>query len=165
MGQQMLYRKAGEVAPPLEVVDPEHGDAKSLADLIGAGSTVIYWIKTGCPTCQLAIPFVDRIAAKVPAGRIVVVAQDDPDSVAAFRSEYGLQSVPIYCEPEPFDAANEWGLTHVPTWFLVDSDGTIQKSGMMFSQPDLQQTLVDLGGEGVLFRDGEKEELPETRPG
>lgn len=147
------------------VVDPKSGAPRRLADIVGEQSTLLYWIKSVCPTCRLAMPFVDRLAARVAPGRIAVVAQDEPADIEPFRTELGLESVPIWCEPEPYQSSDAYGLTHVPTWFLIAPSGDILESGSMFSQADLEHSLSVLGGEGPLFTPEETVELPDSRPG
>ncbi len=157
------------LAPALEVVDPEDGSTRDIGQLATSDRTLLYWIKADCPTCRMALPFVERLAQRVEAGRVAVIVQDGPDRIADLRQDVGLSdgpgALPMYCEPEPFESADAWGLTQVPTWFVVDATGHITRSGSMFSQPDLDWSLHELGGSGALFSSQERAELPEARPG
>ena len=162
---ETYIRKAGEKAPELELLDPDSGQALGLADVLSEAPTLLYWVKSACPTCQLAMPFVGRIASRTEAGRLICVTQDEVADVPAIRERYGLEDARILCEEAPFASADRYGITHVPSWFLVGPDGEIQESGMMFVQEDLQRSFANLGGEGELFADEEKASVPPMRPG
>jgi hypothetical protein len=116
------------------------------------------------------MPFVERLHARV-AGRddvrVMVVAQDPAADVAEFRTEFGCETVQILCEAPPYGGADEYGLTHVPTLFMVGRDGVITWSDTGFNRQELAGIAERWGvgdGEG-LFTAAEAKTVPAMRPG
>ena len=146
-------------------------DSLEAGDLLrgAGGDTLVVWIKASCPTCQLAMPFVERIhQAVATAGRhrVIVVCQDPPAEIAAFRVAFACPTVPVLSESEPYAAADQYGITNVPTMFLVGDDGRIKCSDVGFAKAGLEGLLTRLAGSGhSLFTDAEDEALPALRPG
>jgi hypothetical protein len=67
-----------------------------------------------------------------------------------------------------YPASNAYGLTSVPTIFLIDADGTVRVSSMGFVRDDLERLAADLADRGriaptPLFRTNES--VPANRPG
>ena len=52
-------------------------------------------------------------------------------------SEFGLK-FPVLIDDRGYPASNQYGLTNVPTVFLIAPDGKIQVSAVGFSKPDLE---------------------------
>jgi len=166
----MMYRRAGEVAPDFTFPDSGGQGQVRLGELVaGGGETLLVWMKTSCPTCRLTLPYIERLHARV-AGRddvrVVVVAQDPPADVAEFRAEHRCPTVPVLCESPPYPVADEFGLTHVPTLFLVGPDGVVRWSDTGFSRQGLEELAARLGaGDEGLFTDAEASSLPAMKPG
>lgn len=142
----------------------------TLDRIIAGRTTLIYWIKTECPVCQMAMPYLERMSSKLAEGgpsdgQLVVLTQNDPAELDRFRQNYGCRTVSILCEPEPYPSADSYGLTHVPTWFLVGPDSKILDSGMSFAPSELTACYREFGGTGRLFSDAEESEMPDRRPG
>ena len=117
----------GERAPEFELRD-DHGHTRSLRDLVKAGPVLVAFFKTTCPVCQLAFPFLDRIhrGQATPAVTIFGVSQDDAESTLEFTDEFGV-TFPILFDTADsgYPASNAYGISHVPSLFLVEPDGVI----------------------------------------
>src|SRR5437016_6608920 len=136
-----------------------------LEDLEGKQRTrerpaLLAFFKVSCPTCQFTMPFLQRLAnGSVP---IYAISQDDAESTREFHQEFGI-SLPTLLdkEEENYPASNAYGLSHVPSMFLVAADGKISQSFMGFDKRELQRLGERLGTQP--FEAGEY--VPEFKSG
>jgi peroxiredoxin len=127
------------------------------------GPLLLAFFKISCPTCQLTLPFLQRIAdggsANTP--RIVAVSQDDQSGTDQFRRRFGI-SMETVLDPAPaYRASKLYAISTVPSLFLVEGDGRISLASAGFSRQDFES----LGGRfGVeVFKPGE--DVPFFKPG
>lgn len=141
-------RRAGERAPAVNLWDGE-GRAKTLE-----GPYTLVFFKVSCPTCQLTLPFLTRVGAE--AG-LVVVSQDSPEATAHFAEKFGA-ALPYWYDraEEEYPASNAFGITSVPSCFVVDAAGRIEEAVEGFDKGFLEEL-------GVVF--GEAEKVPQFKPG
>jgi peroxiredoxin len=123
--QRML--DTGARAPDFKLLDLD-GRARSLRDLISAGPAVLAFFKTTCPVCQLAFPFLQRIHGG-QASRVVAiygVSQDDAETTREFNDEFGVTFPTLLDTADTnYPASNAYGISHVPSAFLVEPGGSI----------------------------------------
>jgi peroxiredoxin len=154
---------AGQRAPDFRLEDLNGGE-RVLSELLPAGSVVLAFFKVSCPTCQFTLPFLERIYRGLPAGgaRMFPVSQDDADATREFLQEFGI-TMPTLLDSSRFGypASNAYGLSHVPSMFLIEGDGTIAWSLVGFNRKEIEA----LGGKfGVNpFQPGER--VPEMKSG
>jgi len=161
----------GQPAPAFELAGM---DAKrySLEEGLAAGHVLAAFFKASCPTCQYTFPFLERLyqqlrAAGIERVRIWGISQDNAQHSQQFAREFGV-TFPILIDEEPYKVSQEYGLSYVPTLFLIAPDGHVQITGDGFSKADLlaihqclaQHFSVELP---LLFRPNEK--VPEYKPG
>jgi len=129
----------------------------SLQAALRNGPVLLAFFKISCPTCQLAFPYLDRLASGVP---VVAISQDDRIGTEQFRRRFHI-SMPAELDPSPYKASNLYGIRNVPSLFLVEPDGRISMAATGFSKAHLEQ----LGDrfEVPVFQAGE--EVPIFRPG
>ena len=63
------------------------------------------------------------------------VSQDDVDESLRFAQVKGLE-MPVMVDPEPYPVSQAYGLTNVPTLFLIDSDRLIVDQSVGFASVD-----------------------------
>jgi peroxiredoxin len=101
------------------------GAEVELRDLTANGPVLLVFYKITCPVCQMTLPFLERIHT---AGRLSIVAlsQNDADDTREFNRRYRI-SIPTLLDSEDagFPASNAYGISSVPTMFLVERDGTV----------------------------------------
>ena len=116
----------GDRAPAFRLPRLEGGEA-SLADLIAGGPVLLSFYKVTCPVCQLTLPFLERLHA-AGALPIYAISQNDPEDTREFNAEYKI-TLPTLLDAEEsgFEASNAYGISHVPTTFLVGVDGKISR--------------------------------------
>jgi peroxiredoxin len=145
------------------------GKEYSLDALLGRGPAVLAFFKISCPVCQFTLPFLQRISERF-AGKgvsVVGISQDDARSTKEFNEEYGVAFTTLLDGPG-YPASNAYGLTNVPTIFLVAPDGTVKVSCMGFDKGALERITHELAqhekaAAAPLFRPDEV--VPAYKPG
>jgi peroxiredoxin len=97
------------------------------------------------------------------------ISQDDAKATAGFAREYGATFPMVLDEKEKgYRASNAYGLTSVPTIFLIDADGKVRVSSTGFVKADLEKIAAELAerrkiAPAALFRPNES--VPANKPG
>ena len=124
--RQLPLPNPGSLAPGFRLATLEGGEI-TLADLIASGPVLLAFFKVTCPVCQMTMPFLDRLHRQ---GSLPVygVSQNEPEDTREFNQEFGV-SFPTLLDSEDagFPASNAYGLSSVPTMFLVEPDGTLSR--------------------------------------
>jgi peroxiredoxin len=157
---------AGQVAPLFELPGID-GKSYSLEEALQRGPLLVVFFKVSCPTCQYALPFLDRLHRQLPGAQVWGISQDDAVKSRLFADEFGV-TFPILIDEEPWEVSDAYRLTHVPTHLLIAPDGGVQSSGDGFVKKDLlalQALLADRFSTKLppLFAPSEK--VPEFKPG
>ena len=157
--KQKTMLSAGDRAPEFELENLS-GGRRTLSGIAGGKPVLLAFFKVSCPVCQFAFPFLQRLSNREIA--IYAISQDDPSSTREFHSEYGI-SLPTLLdkEEEGYPASNAYGLSHVPSIFLVEPDGRISQALMGFDKKGLETLGQRLGKEP--FQPGEN--VPEFKSG
>jgi peroxiredoxin len=118
----------------------------SLGEALKVGPVLAAFFKTSCPVCQFTFPFLERFYRhfKETKARIWAVSQDDRRDTQEFIDEYGL-TMPVLLEDvkHNYPTSNAYGLTHVPSIFLIGQNGEVLHSSVGFNKQDLIQ-IVEL---------------------
>jgi peroxiredoxin len=139
------------------------GVQRPLAMSWSEGPALIVVGHRDCATTRLALPFVDRLYERRPAGAsVVAVMQDDATAARALMADLGL-TMPVLLESDPYPLSAELGLRAAPTLMLVGADGLIAKAAEGFSRQDLEAFSRAVGIMGPLFSPDDT--APARRPG
>jgi peroxiredoxin len=151
---------AGDRAPEFTLRDAA-GASHKLADELANGPVLLALYKIGCPVCQLTLPYLNRLPT---AGKLQVIAisQDNETGTERFRSNYGV-TLPTLLDREEdgYAVSNAFGISQVPSLFLVEPDGAISMASEGFVKRDLEAIAERAGVE--IFRQGEK--VPDWKAG
>ena len=113
--------------------------------MISKGPALVAFFKVSCPVCQLTLPFLDRIHS---AGGLPVygVSQNDAGDTRDFNTRFGL-SFPTLLDSEKagFAVSNAFGISSVPTLFLIETDGSIGRVLEGWSKSEIER-LGELAG-------------------
>jgi peroxiredoxin len=155
--------ETGALAPEFRLRDLD-GQDRSLREILVAGPALFAFLKVSCPVCQFTFPFLERLYRQ--AGKAVVqffaVSQDDEESTQEFHRECGVTFPTLLDEEqEGFLVSNAFGITNVPTAFLVEKDGAISWALDGFSKSELEALGRRL--EVATFRSDES--VPEWKGG
>lgn len=159
---------AGHPAPAIRLNDT-HGRTVSLADCLKKGPVVAAFFKVSCPVCQYAFPFLERLHQAYGDERVTFlgISQDEAEDTLEFLSEFGA-TFPSLIEQSSYAVSNAYGLTNVPTIFLIGTDGKVIVGGAGFDKANLEEISAALGKHlgtppAPVFRSGEN--IPDYKPG
>src|SRR5580658_11146121 len=131
-GSKMAALPAGAKAPAfaLQSVD---GKKLNLADALKKGPVVAAFFKVSCPTCQFTAPFLERLHENYAGEKFTLwgISQDDAQDTREFFQEFDTE-FPTLIDDHGYSVSNQYGITNVPTVFLIASDGKIQESSVGF---------------------------------
>ncbi len=152
----------GGLAPDFELRWLD-GGTQRLSGLIPNAGLLVAFFKVSCPTCQLALPFLDRLERSGSTGaRIVLVSQDDQPSTRQFHQAFEI-SIPTLLDPakENYPASNAFGIHHVPSLFWVEPGRRISWTDHGFRKAGIEEVAAKIGADP--WRPGEY--VPEWRAG
>ena len=145
----MTHVNSGSAAPDFSVKGLD-GKAYWLADLLQKGPVVAAFFKISCPICQFTFPFLERLHQRYgKTATFLGISQDDAKSTTSFAREYGVTFPMAIDEKEKgYIASNAYGLSMVPTIFLIEPDKSVRVSSMGFVKADLEQIAHQLAERG-----------------
>ena len=167
----MAALEAGVRAPEIELALLDESKF-SLSEARKCGPVVAAFFKVNCPTCQLAFPYLDRIfKAYSKSGKftLVGISQNEADFTEAFKAKFGVSfSLALDVEESGYPASNAYGLTNVPSVFLISTDGQIELSSVGWSKADMEELSKKIAAmsntiPAKIF--GADEKVPEFKPG
>ena len=158
----------GKTAPAFQLATTT-GARLSLPEALAGGPVLLAFFKISCPTCQFTFPFLQRMEMQLHKKgiRIWGVVQGNAQDGERFAAAYGV-TFPILIDDAPYKVSRAYGLSYVPTLFLVKADGTIEIFSEGFSKADLlaiQKSLAESisATPPALFLP--TEQIPEYKPG
>lgn len=118
------------------------GKTYSLKTALQSGPMVVAFFKVSCPVCQMTFPYLDRIARQF--GRVWGVSQDDDRATRDFAKTFGVSFPLLLEDTDDYPTSNAYGLDHVPSIFLIGSNGEILISCVGFGRQDLMDMAAKL---------------------
>ncbi|HTS34859.1 MAG TPA: TlpA disulfide reductase family protein [Candidatus Solibacter sp.] len=151
----------GTKAPQFELKTLE-GKQFSLADELACGPVVLAFFKVSCPTCQYALPFLERLhqAYGQNGVKVVGISQNEGKDTVKFCKEFGITFPMLLDDTRTYPASNAYGLTNVPTIFWIAQDAQIEVSSVGWVKADFQEINRRMAEAGksapaVVFKPGE----------
>ncbi len=164
----MAAISAGKTAPAFELATLT-GDLLTLTQGLAKGPVLLAFFKVGCPTCQFTFPFLERLHQQLKQQNIQIwgIVQDRAQDAAQFASTFGV-TFPILIDDSPYKVSRQFGISHVPSLFLVKADGRVEIFTDGFSKADLlniHRSMAQLlsATPQALFLPNEK--IPDFKPG
>lgn len=136
----------GNAAPTFALKSLD-GKEFALPKLLEKGPVVAAFFKVSCPVCQFTFPFLERLHKKYGGDGVTIVgiSQDDAKSTKDFAKEHGTTFAMLLDEKSKgYVASNAYGLTSVPTIFLIEPDGKVKVSSMGFDKSGLEAMAKEL---------------------
>jgi peroxiredoxin len=120
----------------------------SLHAALQRGPVLAAFFKVSCPTCQYTFPYLERLH-QAHSGKITIVgiSQNDHRDTVAFLKEYGVTFPTLLDDPNGYAVSNAYGLTNVPSLFLIRQDGVIEISSVGWMKQeveDINRKLADV---------------------
>jgi len=139
------------------------GVAWNLRQALQHSPVVLAFFKISCPTCQMTLPFLQRLADS-PAGggpQLVAISQDDVPDTREFQQRFGVSMPTLIDTPPHYTASNAYRITSVPSIFAIEMDGKIASAVEGFNKAELEKLGQRFGASP--FRESDR--VPALRPG
>src|ERR1700751_118976 len=157
----MTALASGTRAPEFELKTLD-GKKFSLSGELARGPVVLVFFKVSCPTCQYAMPFLERLykSYKNKGVTLVGISQNDANETAAFCKDFGVTFPMLLDDTRTYPVSNAYGLTNVPTIFWIAEDAEIELSSVGWVKADFElinRKMAEIGKitPAAVFRSGE----------
>jgi peroxiredoxin len=124
---------------------------------------VLVFFKVSCPTCQYALPYLERLykAYKNKGVTLVGVSQNDAKETADFCKDFGVTFPMLLDDTRTYPVSNAYGLTNVPTIFWIAEGGEIKVSSVGWVKAEFElinRKMADTGkiAAAAVFKSGEE---------
>jgi cytochrome c biogenesis protein CcmG, thiol:disulfide interchange protein DsbE len=137
--KDMAALPAGTNAPEISLPSLD-GGRFSLQAALQQGPVLAAFYKVSCPVCQYTFPYLERLHQAYRDKRITIVgiSQDNQRDTTAFVKEYGVTFRNLLDDPNGYAVSNAYGLTNVPTLFLIGQDGRIDGSSVGWVKQEIE---------------------------
>lgn len=157
----MTALASGSKAPNVELKTLD-GKPFLLENELSRGPVVLAFFKVSCPTCQYALPFLERLykAYGHKGVKLVGVSQNNATETAQFTQQFGITFPVLLDDTSRYPASNAYGLTNVPSIFWVAEDGEIEISSVGWVKSDFdtinrKMAEADKVPAAVVFKPGD----------
>ncbi len=161
--------ESGASAPAIDLPLLD-GSEFSLAEARKKGPVLAAFFKAACPTCQMAMPYLERIYKAYPGGKftLVGISQDEEDTAANFARTFDVTFPIAFEDTNTYQFSNAYGLTNVPSIFLVSPEGKVESSSVGWSRAEIEgmnAAVARASGSEVksIFKPGES--VPDFKAG
>ncbi len=154
--------KPGDAAPQFQLRTLT-GETFDLAEALPRGPVLLGFFKVDCPVCQFTFPFLERLHRSGNGSiQFYGVSQDGVRETQSFNREQEITFPALLDEARlGYPVSNAFGISIVPTLFLIESDGRVSWASESFSRKDLEALGARVGA--APFLPGER--VPDYRPG
>jgi len=116
------------------------GSTFSLLSALRSAQVLAVFFKTSCPVCQYMFPLFERLQTSYGSAKVAMIgiSQDNKVDTAAFLRKYGVSFPALLEDPANPKVSNAYGLTKLPTWFLIAQDGEIRLSSVGWVRTDVE---------------------------
>ena len=164
----MTHIVAGNPAPNFSLKSLDNKEF-SLAHALKKGPVVLAFFKVSCPVCKFTFPFLERLHDRYKSDSVAFlgISQDNASATRDFAQSFGV-TFPILLDDASYTVSNAYGLSMVPTVFLVEPDGSVKISSMGFVKADLESIADSLADRENLTRTPvflKTESIPANKPG
>ncbi|HEV2288582.1 MAG TPA: TlpA disulfide reductase family protein [Candidatus Acidoferrales bacterium] len=158
----------GQIAPTFALSGMD-GRNYSLASALKKGPVLAAFFKISCPVCQFTFPFLERMYEDYGDEKMSFwgISQDNAADTQEFLAEYGVKFQALL-DSDGYKISKLYGLTNVPTLFLIQPDGKVHMACVGFVKNDIEKMAAQAAVASgkplqAVFHRGEK--IPEYRPG
>jgi peroxiredoxin len=123
------------------------GRTYRLRQALAGGPVLLAFVKTGCAACDLALPYLQHLAAAyAPHGlQVWAVSQHPPERIGPYARQLGL-TLPVLLDADGFPASAAYDPPATPTLCLVDRDGKVAFYSHGFAKEDLNRLAELVAG-------------------
>jgi peroxiredoxin len=103
--------------------------------------TLVVFFETDCPTCQLALPYLNALASD--STPVIGISQDGEKATNEFVRQMGIQ-YPVHLD-HGLTLSRAYDPQSVPTFFLLDESGVVNKTLVGFDKAGLNELAAAFG--------------------
>lgn len=137
---------------------PQVQNAPAIPGLQSGKKAVVVIFETDCPTCQLALPYLN--ALKQDSIQVIGLSQDDESSTREFTSQLKI-SYPVELDAG-LKISRAYDPHNVPSFYLLDESGQVQRTLVGFDKEGLNELAAALGHPAIAPGD---DGAPSWKPG
>lgn len=121
------------------------GHTYALSNALKRGPVVLVFFKTTCGTCDLAVPYINRLRDAHPGDgwSLWALAQDPPAEASRYASTFGM-AYPVLPDFDGYAVSKAYDPPATPTLFLIDRSGDVVQETAGFSKTDLNSLAAAL---------------------
>lgn len=140
---------AGDQAPGFSLT---RLDGKSTQSAERAGFRLLIFLETDCPTCRLAIPYINRLWRELgEKSEVLGISQDDDRPTRELVQQAPIE-FPVAVDSD-LRVTRLYDPVAVPTCFLIGSEGRIVKTLAGFDKRALNEIAASMTGRPVIIAD------------
>lgn len=160
--KQRKTLETGSQAPDFELRTLS-GASESLKGILARGPVLLAFFKASCPVCQFTFPFLERIfKSGSGAVQFFAISQDEARATEEYNRQFGITFPALLDEAgKGYPVSNAFGITTVPSLYLVEPDGSISWAVSGFSK----KGVAELGHRAGVAPFGPDEYVPEWQAG
>jgi len=159
-GRHHNLLQTGARVPDFTLPRLDGGEA-SLREITANGPALLAFFKVNCPVCQLTFPYLERLHSpeRLP---VYGISQNGPEDTRDFNRHLGI-TFPVLLDTQKsgFPVSNTFGISSVPTLFLIEPDGAISQVTEGWRKNEIAQLGTRAGVS--IFRPGDS--VPEAKSG
>jgi thiol-disulfide isomerase/thioredoxin len=120
---------------------PQIAKAPAVPGLQPGKKAVVVFFETDCPTCQLALPYLNALAND--SVQVIGLSQDDEASTREFVQQLNI-GFPVKLDPG-LDITRAYDPQSVPTFYLLDENSQVQRTLVGFDKGGLNELASAVG--------------------
>jgi len=124
---------------------------------LGNSHTLVVFFETDCPTCRMAVPYLNKLAG---GARVIGISQDDQAATNQFTQQLAT-AFPVQRD-SGLELSRRFDLKFVPSLFLLDHDSRILQSHFGFDKSALNEIAAQMRCAPVA---DEFDGAPQSKPG
>lgn len=124
---------------------------------------LLVFFETDCPTCQLTIPYLNRLADAADGKADVIGISQDGETPTRQLVEQLPIRFPVALDRD-LAASREYDPQAVPTLFLIGADGKVARTSVAFDKAELNAIAAEMLREPFELA-GKHDGAPATKPG
>jgi len=118
-----------------DIVWQEDGQKRSLYDLTGTDYYIVLFFSSNCPHCQQEVPEFYEFISGIHNIKVVAVGlEDEKESWESMTTNYKEFINILDLEKWSSQKVKDYGITEIPTYFVLDSDKKILAKPFDYSQ-------------------------------
>jgi peroxiredoxin len=134
----MTSLQPGELASHFTLLGIDGREYSVPATATGA-SVLLVFLRSTCPTCDLAMPYIKRLRESYGDGLVLwTISQDDPERARAYSAKFGLDC-PVLLDAPALAVSLLYDPPSTPTAFLLAPDGRVEFVAEGFAKSDLNE--------------------------